>query len=388
MEGGRGPVVPLGSLGAADRPVAGGKGAGLGELLRAGFPVPAGFVVTTAAFREAIGALDPSGSMAAAVRGLDADDHATVGRVTAAIRERIVAAPLPAAVAAGIAAGYRGLGGGEVAGTGAGDVPVAVRSSATAEDAADASFAGLQDSFLWVRGGERVADRLRRCWASLYSVESVTYRLRRGLGLGLDAVAGMAMAVVVQRMVDARAAGVMFTRGPATGDRSVVTIEAAWGLGSAVASGEVTPDAWTVSKVTGEVLRRAVASKPLRHRPDPDPAGSGVLAEELPRELRDQPCLSDAEAQALARLACQVERHYGTPQDIEWALARDLELLDLGPAHGLFLLQSRPETAWSGRDATPVATPKPRAFDHLMGLFSSPSGPERSGTSNSGGSRP
>jgi pyruvate,water dikinase len=156
---------------------------------------------------------------------------------------------------------------------------------------------------------------------------------------------------------------VALTRSPATGDRSVVTIEAAWGLGSAVVSGEVTPDTWVVNKVDGEIIRRTVASKPRRHRPDP--AGSGVLDEAVPAELQDRPCLSDAEVQALARLACLVERHYGAAQDIEWALARDL------PAdRGLFLLQSRPETAWSRRRAAPVATPKPRAFDHVAALLS------------------
>lgn len=369
-------MLSLAALGGGDRQLAGGKGASLGELLQAGFPVPAGFVVTTAAFREALRARDPEGSIPRALGALDPDDHERVARVTAEVRARLVATPLPETLTGAIVAAYRELGAapggsdtcpGGLAGTVPAAVPVAVRSSATAEDATEASFAGLQDSYLWVRGAERVLDAVRRCWASLYSVESVTYRLR--LGLGPAAEAATAMAVVVQRMVDARAAGVLFTRSPTTGDRSVVTVEGAWGLGSAVVSGEVTPDAWTVSKVTGEILKRTVASKPRCHRPDPDPAGSGVLAEELPAELRDRPCLSDEEVRALARLAWQVERHYGAPQDIEWALERGAELLALGPLHGLFLLQSRPETAWSGRDATPLATPKPRAFDHLLGLF-------------------
>jgi pyruvate,water dikinase len=391
-------VLPLDSLGAADRPLAGGKGASLGELVRAGFPVPAGFVVTTAAFREALGALDPDGSIPRAVAALDPGDHQRVARVTAELRARVASAPLSGALAAALAAAYAQLGAapGAAAGTGAaaGPVPVAVRSSGTAEDAASASFAGLQDSYLWVRGAEQVAAALRRCWASLYSVASVTYRLRRGPAgrQRLAAEAGAAMAVVVQRMVDARVAGVMLTRSPTTGDRSVVTVEGAWGLGSAVVGGEVTPDAWTVSKVTGEILKRTVASKPRRHRPDSRAAGSGVVAEEVPAELRDRPCLSDAEVRALARLGARVERHYGTPQDIEWALERDLEPLDLGAAHGLFLLQSRPETAWSGRETTPVATPKPRAFDHVMARFSAagPSDPGRpaghgSGTGSKGG---
>jgi pyruvate,water dikinase len=349
--GGAPPVLPLAAVGAGDRFAVGGKAASLGELARIGLRVPPGCVVTTAAFTAAMRAIDPSGSLARRVDRLDPDDHQRVAKVTAAIRERIRAAPLPAGLAAAIMTAYRALTAGD-----ADAAPVAVRSSAIGEDAADASFAGLQDTYLWVRGGERVADRVRRCWASLYNVESVTYRLRRGWS-------ATAMAVVVQRMVDARAAGVAFTRSPTTGDRSVVTIEAAWGLGSAVVSGDVTPDTWVVNKVDGEIIRRTVASKPCRHVPDP--AGSGVLEEEVPAELQDRPCLSDAEVQALARLAWLVERHYGAAQDIEWALARDLP-----PDRGLFLLQSRPETVWSRRQAAPVATPKPRAFDHVAALLS------------------
>jgi pyruvate,water dikinase len=344
-------VRPLAGLGSGDRPVAGGKAASLGELLRAGIQVPQGCVVTTAAFELAIRAVGPQGSIAREISRLDPDDHGTVGRVTAAIRERIGMAPLPDELGAAIRAGYR-----ETAG--AGD-PVAVRSSATGEDAADASFAGLQDTFLWVRGGDRVVERVRRCWASLYTVESVTYRLRRELG-----EEAMAMGVVIQRMVDARCSGVAFTRSPTTGDRSVITIEASWGLGSAVVSGEVTPDTWVVNKVTGEVVRRRVSSKLRQHRPDP--AGHGVVDEEVPERLRDQPCLSDHEIRALAQVAHRVERHYGTPQDIEWAIALDRALPD-----GLFLLQSRPETVWSSRRAAPVAAPRARAFDHVISLLGS-----------------
>jgi pyruvate,water dikinase len=245
---------------------------------------------------------------------------------------------------------------------------VAVRSSATGEDAADASFAGLQDTFLWVCGAEEVLERVRRCWASLYSVESVTYRLRRGLG-----ERALAMGVVIQRMVDARCSGVAFTRSPTTGDRSVVMIEASWGLGSAVVSGEVTPDTWVVSKVTGEVLRRGVSSKLRRHRPDP--AGLGVVDEEVPADLREVSCLSDEEVRALARVARQVERHYGSPQDIEWAMAREVA----GPG-GLLLLQSRPETVWSRRaQAPPLARPMARDFDHVISLLGRPGTIERGG---------
>jgi pyruvate,water dikinase len=313
-------------------------------------------VVTTAAFERAMLAIDPGRSIAGLVSALDPDDHAGVRAVTAGIRERVATAPLPGDMGAAIVAGYGALGAG---------VPVAVRSSATGEDAADASFAGLQDTFLWVRGAEEVLDRVRRCWASLYSVESVTYRLRRGLGEG-------AMGVVIQRMVDARCSGVAFTRSPTTGDRSVITVEASWGLGSAVVSGEVTPDTWVVNRVTGEILRRGVSSKLRRHRPDP--AGLGVVDEEVPADLREVPCLSDEEVRALAGVARRVERHHGSPQDIEWAMAREVA----GPA-GLLLLQSRPETVWSRQAPAPLARPLARDFDHVLGLLGTPGTIERGG---------
>jgi pyruvate, water dikinase len=352
-------VRSLAGIGTGDRSTVGGKGASLGELVRAGVRVPPGCVVTTGAFGSAMRGIDPAGSVAAAISRLDPGDHGRIALVTAEIRELVATAPLPGELIAAIAAGYRELGG--EAGP---DVPVAVRSSATAEDSADASFAGLQDTYLWVRGADAVLDRVRHCWASLYSVESVSYRLRRGLP-----EAGMAMGVVIQRMVDARCSGVMFTRSPTTGDRSVVAVEASWGLGSALVGGLVTPDSYLVNKVTGEVIGRAVSSKLRWHRPDP--AGQGVLDEEVPEPMREQPCLTGDLLEALVEAARLLERHFGSAQDVEWAMARDLD-----PEAALFLLQSRPETVWSNRDRAPVASPRARAFDHVVALLGSP---ERTG---------
>jgi pyruvate,water dikinase len=342
-------VLAFPDIGIEHRAAVGGKAAGLGELTRAGFAVPEGCVLTTRAFTAALHRIDPEGSIATRLAALDPDDHATLVRETGEFREKIISAPVPDDVRAAIR-GWRAL-----------DVPgppdtlgLAVRSSGTSEDSSDASFAGLQDTFLWVRGEDAVVDAIRRCWASLYSVESVTYRLRRGVPEG-----GLAMAVVIQRMVDARTSGVMFTRSPVTGDRSVVVVEAAWGLGSAVVGGEVTPDAWVLNKVTGEVIRRQVSAKLHRHRPDVE--RGGVRDEEVPPELRDTPSLGQEELAELLRVGIAVERHYGEPQDIEWAIPADPDA-----EHPLFVLQSRPETAWSARPATPVATPAPRAFDHVV----------------------
>jgi pyruvate,water dikinase len=345
------PVVRFSEIGRDDVAAAGGKGASLGELLRAGIRVPDGFVVTTAAFREAIGALaDEIGHRIAA---LDPDDAARLTTVTAEIRELVESAPPPAAVSDAIVTGYEMLCGE----TGHSDLPVAVRSSATSEDSAEASFAGLQDTYLWVTGAPSVLDHVRRCWASLYSVESVTYRLRRSIP-----ETDLAMAVVVQQMVGSRSSGVMFTRSPQTGDRSVVAIDASWGLGSAVVSGDVTPDSFVVSKVTGEIARRTVATKTRWHQPDP--GGDGVIETDVPAQLQDVPAVSDEEIAELVAIARTVEAHYGCPQDIEWAVSRAAP-----PGENVFLLQSRPETVWGDKDAAPAAAPTARAFDHVFNVL-------------------
>ncbi len=228
-----------------------------------------------------------------------------------------------------------------------------MRSSATCEDALEASFAGLQDTYLWVTSAEQVIRRVRSCWASLYSVESISYRLRHRM-----AEERVAMAVVVQHMVDARTAGVMFTRSPTTGDRSVVTIEAAWGLGSAVVGGEVTPDRWVLGKITGEISIREISDKAIRHAPA---TGGGVESVAVEAESRRVPCLSDEELQELRALARGVERHYGRAQDIEWAIEKG--------SGAILLLQSRPETVWSARDAGPIAKGEDDPLMHLMSIF-------------------
>jgi pyruvate, water dikinase len=342
-------VVPIEDVGLADVLLVGGKGASLGEMVRLGLPVPAGYVVTTEAFRQALSELDPAGQRATTIAGLDPDDRTAVETALAPLRGAIATCRLPVTLEEDVLLRYRRL-----AGDG-GPAPVAVRSSATGEDAIDASFAGLQDTFLWVRDEVTLLERLRACWASLYSVESVCYRLQRRI-----AEEDAAMAVVVQVMVEARSSGVMFTRSPSTGDRSVVAIESAWGLGSAVVGGEVTPDSFTVSKVTGEVLRRQVSDKLRRHVPDGSDAGL-VLDEEVPAELRSVPSVNDEELAHLVALAQAVEAHYGVPQDVEWAIAADGP-----PDEGVYLLQSRPETAWSNRPTGPIAAPKARAFDHVI----------------------
>ena len=185
------------------------------------------------------------------------------------------------------------------------------------------------------------------------------------------------MAVVVQRMVAPRAAGVMFTRSPVTGDRSVVAIESTWGLGSALVAGDVTPDAFIISKVTGEITTRRVSAKIKIHSYLPN--GPGVTVSGTPAPLRDVPSLTDDEIRALAAIGRRVETHYGAPQDIEWALldgggsAESGSGSDAGSAaERIVLLQSRPETVWAARERTPAGAPKPRPADHVLALFGKP----------------
>jgi len=328
-------------IGLADRPRVGGKGGSLGELTRAGIAVPPGFVVSTAAFEEFASTLELRGDVAA----LQPGDLAAIEACSRRMRARVESAELPAASSAEIGVAYRAL----AARAGG---AVAVRSSATTEDASDASFAGLQDTYLWITDEARMLDRVRACWASLYSVESISYRRDRGID-----EKDVAMAVVVQSMVDARAAGVMFTRSPTTGDRSVITIEAAWGLGSAVVGGEVTPDRWVVSKITGEITVRDISSKHIEHR---RAASGGVETVDVPPERRAAACLDDAQLEQLRAVGRQVEKHYGCAQDIEWAV----------DARGaLLLLQSRPETVWSAKDAPPVARAAADPLAHVMSIF-------------------
>lgn len=333
-------------IGLSDRPTVGGKGGSLGELMRASIPVPKGFVVRTAAFERFLSTLEKEDPIRPKVEALDAHELEKIAALSEHVRARLESAPLPDDMSSEILAAYTELCGVDS------NPPLAVRSSATTEDAADASFAGLQDTYLWIVGAQETLKRVRSCWASLYSVPSIAYRRKHGMPE--DSVA---MAVVVQGMVNAQKAGVMFTRSPLTGDRSVITIEAAWGLGSAVVSGEVTPDRFVIAKITGEIPVREISDKHVQHLPAPE---GGVKEVETPEHLRRAPCLTDAEIGALRDIARKVESHYGRPQDIEWAIDH---------AGEIHLLQSRPETVWSSKDHAPVAKPAENPLQHVMKIF-------------------
>jgi pyruvate, water dikinase len=333
-------------LGLADRPQVGGKGGSLGELARAGIAVPPGFVVKTAAFEQFVAAAEKEAPFRALVDSVEADNLAAVTTLSQQLRARVEATPLPPQLEQAIGRAYATLNDTHQA-------AVAVRSSATTEDAADASFAGLQDTYLWVQSLEQTLEKVRSCWGSLYSVESITYRRRHGFP-----EREVAMAVVVQTMVDARTAGVMFTRSPLTGDRSVMAIEGSWGLGSAVVGGEVTPDRWVIGKITGEISVREISDKQICHVPRSEGGIRSVGVDEAQRQLA---CMSDAELEALRLIGRKVERHYGRPQDIEWAVERH--------SGAILLLQSRPETVWSSREVAPVGRPTEDPSLHVLKIF-------------------
>ena len=300
---------PLERLSRSDEPGFGGKSANLGELLAAEIPVPPGFAISTAAFEAFVRGAGPRGPIdERACRGDRRRRRRDRGRASREIGEAMRFAPVPEAVRDEVAEHY--------AQPAADDAPpVAVRSSAVGEDSADATFAGQQETYLWVRGADHVCDAVRDCWVSLYSAPAISYRARLG-----DAKEPPAMGVTVQLMVDAEVSGVMFTCNPVSGDPSMVAINASWGLGLAVVGGEVTPDDFLVSKVTGEVVREHVHSKDVEYVPDP--SGAGAVRVEVPSDRREVACLDQAALARLVDVGKRVERHFGSHQDIEWAIAR------------------------------------------------------------------
>jgi pyruvate, water dikinase len=338
---------PLAELRRQDESTVGGKSASLGELLAADIPVPPGFALSTEAFAVFIRDSGLDAKIAEAMAGVSSGDIDAIEAASRAISETMRSAPVPEVVRDEVARGYDELAR-EAEGT---EPPVAVRSSALGEDSQDATFAGQQETYLWVRGAEHVCDAVRDCWASLYSPPAISYRAR----LGRDHREA-AMGVTVQLMVDAEVSGVMFTCNPVSGDPSMIAINASWGLGLAVVGGEVTPDDYLVSKVTREVVKQHVHHKDVQYVPDPE--GRGAVRVSVPDERADERCLDDDALRALVEVGRRVERHFGAPQDIEWAI----------PHHGseIFVVQSRPVTGIRKQEKKPQPA---SAMAMVMGTF-------------------
>jgi len=308
----------------------GGKCTSLVIMTRAGMPVPPGFAVTTAAFDAVMNQTTLRDHILNHLQNLDPNDVADVDSRAAQIRELIMTQEVPADVRDATTAAFHTL----MAYCGGENTPVAVRSSATAEDLPDASFAGQQDTYLWVIGERDVLQKIRECWASLYTARAITYRMANNIS-----DEGLSIAVAVQKMVNARTSGVAMTIDPTNGDRSKVVVDSSWGLGEMVVSGEVTPDNFVIDKIMLHVVNRIISDK----HEELVPSGRGtVIRKEVDADRRYSPSLSDAELISVARLAKAAEKHYGSVQDIEWAIDADLP-----PENNVLLLQSRPETVWS-----------------------------------------
>jgi pyruvate,water dikinase len=315
-------------------PEVGGKGANLGELRRAGFPVPAGFCVTTAAYRDFV---RTSGELDALLDALDRvthEDLGTIGTLGARIRHHLEALAIPAGIRSAVLAAWRELGA---------QLAYAVRSSATAEDLPSASFAGQQDTFLNVRGEEPLLAAVRRCWASLFTDRAIAYRAKHAFRHR-----AVLLAVVVQRMVVPEASGIMFTADPITGRRKTVCIDASFGLGEALVAGLVTADLYQIR--AGVIVTKRVSHKALAIRPLPD---GGTLTEALPPEEQERQALPDDRILELAGLGLRIEEHYRREQDIEWCLADGK----------FFIVQARPITS--------LYPAPPRAADGRLHLYAS-----------------
>ncbi len=326
----------------------GGKNASLGELIRADIPVPPGFSVTTEVYSEFLSGGGLKEKIENLLSKVDIQDVASFENASKVIRQLMAEAPFSKRIEEEISSNYQALA--QVFDVS--NLPVAVRSSATAEDLPGASFAGQQDTFLWVQGSDEVLEKIKLCMSSLFTPRAISYRIK--MGFPHDKVL---ISVGVQKIVDARAAGVMFTLNPTNGDPSKVVIEGNWGLGETVVSGICNPDKYVVDKVTKEIERK-VSLKECECIYDP--VRGGVAHVDTPPERRELPCIEDQEILELARYAKRVEEYYGCPQDIEWAIDKQKPF----PLN-IFMVQSRPETIWSQQKKEPVLGKK-SAYELLL----------------------
>lgn len=334
------PVCPrFEELDADQVELVGGKCASLGELTNAGIPVPPGFAVTTAFYRRFMDENDLRDRVFDELAAIDSTGNAEDARAASGrIREAIESCGIPDELDAKLERAYDDLQGR----CGAADAGLAVRSSATAEDLPDASFAGQQDTFLNVRGYEAVKRKVRECISSLFTSRAITYREENDFPHR-----EVEISVGVQELIEAKAAGVMFTLNSRNGDRSKVQIEGNWGLGETVVSGQVNPDNFLVDKAVFEIVERNVATKDVKT----ELVDHGVEEIEIDEDRQTRSCLTDEEIIKLTEYGKQIERHYGQPQDVEWVIDRNREFPD-----SIFIVQSRPETVWSQKDRSTSAT--------------------------------
>lgn len=319
-------------------PQVGGKNASLGELIKAGIRVPPGFAVTTDSYLSFITETGIKDEILNILSKLKPGDIDSLNATSEEIQQLIIGKQLPDSIHAVIDDSYKEL----CSICEVEDLPVAVRSSATAEDLPNASFAGQQDTYLWIQGANQVVEKVQRCWASLWTARAIDYRIKNDFPH--DKVL---ISVGVQKMVNARTAGVMFTLNPTNGDLSKVVIEGSWGLGETVVSGSVNPDKFVVDKIIKETSEKTVSIKHIECVFDAE-KGETVEAP-VDEEMQGLCCLEDTEVKGLVDLANNIEKHYGRPMDIEWSIDSDLDFPD-----NLFIVQARPETVWSQREKKSV----------------------------------
>ncbi len=327
-----------------DIPLVGGKNANLGEMLRAKIPVPPGFAVTANAYHEYITKTGIAEKIYKTIEETvtDVNNPKQYEEASKKIRSLIESTPMPAEIEKPIRDAYNELN--KQAETA--EVFVAVRSSATAEDLPDASFAGQQETFLNVKGADDLLDKTIKCWSSLFTPRAIFYRDQKGFKHEQ-----VLISVGVQKMVNAKTAGVIFTLEPVTGETDKIVIEANWGLGESVVSGSVTPDHYVVDKQTLNIIDRKIAKKSVEYIRDPE-TGKTIHAS-VPEDRLEKPCLTDQEIKRLAELARTIEEHYGKAQDIEFSVDRDLPFPE-----NVLIVQSRPETVWSAKKAPLAEGPK------------------------------
>jgi pyruvate, water dikinase len=340
-------VVWLEEVGKNDLSVVGGKGASLGEMINIGVPVPGGFAVTAQAFRDFINRAGIAEKLFEAL-SVDVNQESELHRAEKTAKKLIMEAKVPEDIEKAIKSRYE-----ELCKREGKQVFVAVRSSATAEDLPDASFAGQQETYLNMRGAEDVFNAVRKCWASLYGARAIFYRVEQGFEH--DKVN---LSAIVQMMVDSEKSGVMFSSQPSTGEPLVV-IEGAWGLGESVVSGSVSPDNFVVDRATKKIVSKYIATKEIMIIRDPKTQKTVTIP--VPAEKKEAVVLEDSEAVELAKYAEILEKHYGIPQDIEWGVEKNK----------IYILQSRPITTInSGKKAEPAVQSSGKVL--LTGLGAAP----------------
>ncbi|MGQ9566308.1 MAG: phosphoenolpyruvate synthase [Candidatus Bathyarchaeales archaeon] len=325
-----------------DIPLVGGKNANLGEMLNAQIPVPPGFAITAYAYNYFITKTAIAEKIYEIIKETvkDVNNPAEYQEASRKIRKLIESTKMPKEIEKEIQNAYKTLG----QKTKQTNTFVAVRSSATAEDLPDASFAGQQETYLNVRGAKELLEKTVKCWSSLFTPRAIFYRTEKGFKHE-----NVLISVGVQKMVNSKSAGVMFTINPVTGQQDQIIIEGNWGLGEAVVSGSVTPDHFEVDKNTMKIIAKNINKKTIEYIRDPK-TGKTIHAK-VPTSRQDLPCVTDEEVTKLAELAKRIEQHYGKPQDIEWAIDRDIKFPE-----NVYIVQSRPETVWSAKVEEPTKT--------------------------------